>query len=650
MPLGLAAGNNATVVYSTRAGVPRPVDAPYSFKGRLLGRASGNQGNEAVRRMEPGNLDRRRHELPGGWLRRDARRGPAGYPAEPEAGEGSQAAILPNQDILGAERAADSTATPPITASAVPSDNTQVGPDYHDPHHGTDMADTRGQTIAGGILTVTGRMYDTTYVVDTSGTPSVTTNGNPIGDDFSTEMNEGKYQTHEIDLAAAVDGGVKWSNGDKHVDLAKAVIEKQLRILESDIGLGDTVKEAAWQAVQDAIMDHLFGVKWDGNTVLAANLDTTTAVDTPDASTATRGNARADLPGDLGNAYNADRNDDFVRAAAEALEALANNDALKAALGNGGIFKGLAKANAKSNENAAIADTVNLIDRRNSRVQYAIGSTAFTRFGAWRRETSSHAEAMYARRTETAQGDGPNSLAYSQLADTEYQGLADPRYPGGARMTYEGSTIAVLGNAFFEGAVNIEVLWDQAAGLDGIAGNADDNDDVGATLNMSIRDIENMADASPLYLDNDTTANAATDKGDLLEVASIEIGNLVVTDTLALRKGDTTAGETASTAAISALQLGTLAPTEGTIDIANVSVGGQFVGQGVSGPLAVIGTWAVSSNAVTITGGGAGAIGAKVENKNDAGNVTGVSVTGLPSNNGTFAPVSIHGGFGAELP
>jgi len=226
-------------------------------------------------------------------------------------------------------------------------------------------------------------MYDTTYVVDNTtnpAAPSVTTNGNAIEDDFSdTTMNEGKYRTHEIDLAAAVDGGVKWANGDKHVDLAKAVIEKQLRIREADSGLGDTVKGTAWQAVQDAIMDHLFGVKWGGNTVTAALLADTTVATGPTASTATRGNARADLPGDLGDAYDADRNDDFVRAAAEALEALANNNALKAALGNGGIFKGLAKANGKSNEHELIADTVNLIDRRNSRVQYAIGTTDVTR-------------------------------------------------------------------------------------------------------------------------------------------------------------------------------------------------------------------------------------------------------------------------------
>ena len=45
---GSGNASGATVVYSTRAGIPRPVDAPYSFKGQLLGTESGNQGNEAV--------------------------------------------------------------------------------------------------------------------------------------------------------------------------------------------------------------------------------------------------------------------------------------------------------------------------------------------------------------------------------------------------------------------------------------------------------------------------------------------------------------------------------------------------------------------------------------------------------------------------
>ena len=40
--------SGTTVVYSPRAGVPRPVVAPYSFQGQLLGTAAGDQGNEAV--------------------------------------------------------------------------------------------------------------------------------------------------------------------------------------------------------------------------------------------------------------------------------------------------------------------------------------------------------------------------------------------------------------------------------------------------------------------------------------------------------------------------------------------------------------------------------------------------------------------------
>jgi len=326
--------------------------------------------------------------------------------------------------------------------------------------------------------------------------------------------------------------------------------------------------------------------------------------------------------------------------------------ALKAALGNGGIFKGLAKANGKSNQ--PDADTVNLFDRRNSRVEYAIGSTDFTRFGAWRRETSANAEANYDPRDESDEGDGPNSLAYSQLAKTVYTGLSDPRYPDGARMTYEGSTIAVVGTAFFEGAVDIEVLWG-SSGPDGVADNADDA--ISATLNMSISGLENMADASPMYLDTATGTNTNDDANALEEVVSIDISNVEVDSMLALSGStlsntDPAAGRLGTVVTVNSVRAGQvttrpsplIAAGSATADI----VDGQFVGLGVGGPLAVLGTWEMDSNGVT---GGTVAIGAKVTVTDDDGDITHVSVTGASGDAlGTFDAVRIHGGFGAELP
>ena len=264
--------------------------------------------------------------------------------------------------------------------------------------------------------------------------------------------------------------------------------------------------------------------------------------------------------------------------------------------------------------------------------------------------TSANAETDYDPKTDAAEGDGPSALAYSQLAKTSYQGVTDPRFPKGARMTYEGRTIAVIGAVFFEGSVDINVLWD--------------SDEVGGMLNMSISALENMGDASPLYLDTNTGVHEVTDANDdgtidgvLEEVVSIDITGIAVNAGLAL-SADTATVDASNTEAVSvtSVQAGQIA-TRSTPWIAAGSatddtVVGQFVGQGVSGPLAVLGTWEMTNS-----NGGTIAIGAKVTGQNAAEtevNRQGVSGATFDASDtvtaGSFAPVPIHGGFGAELP
>ena len=222
-------------------------------------------------------------------------------------------------------------------------------------------------------------------------------------------------------------------------------------------------------------------------------------------------------------------------------------------------------------------------------------------------------------------------------------------------MTYEGSTIAVVGNAFFEGAVDIEVLWGSAAGADDTLGNADDV--INATLDMSISDLENMADASPMYLDTDTTANASSVAANALrEVVSIEISSIDVDAMLAL------SSDTGTEVTVNYREPGQVASgSEDWIAAGSATselVTGQFVGLGVSGPLAVLGIWEMTNNISTFgESNNSAALGAKVEGKNAAKTaVNRVSVTGMTFANsdtltqGTFTATQIHGGFGAELP
>ena len=679
------------------------MEAPYSFKGQLLGKDAGDQGNEAVGVWSLGTSGNTKNYLAGGF---GAMRG-ADLPdirPEPDAGEGAQTKILSQGDIrpdFDASTVTDThtgndangTVDEVIVAKQNLGDTTHDSYQTADPFSDTDNPDTRGQTVAGGMLTVIGRKYDhegnpildNKRDVPDSTSPLLT--GDDIGafkqaylvgvgkttfpddstannrnnpkdsraatqDDYNADgtakagreiqgifaenntVNDAEYRSHKIDLVAALDGGVKWSNGDKHVAIAKAAIEKELRILESDIGLDESVKKEAWERVKTTILENLFKET---------------------AFTETKGAA-------FNKTYSLSSNADFVRATAEALEALQNNDALKAALATGGVFNGLAPANGKAGD-----PKVNLFDRLNSRVQYAVssGDTAFTRFGAWRRETSPNAESDYVKRTESAEGDGPGSLAYSNLAKTVYsRGLSsDPRYPKGARLTYEGGTIAVVGDAFFEGMVSINVLWGSAVGADGTADTADDV--INASLSMSISDIENMANAAPLYLDTDVTEGENLPADVLEEVLSIDISNIDVNAMLAL-----SADATDTTVVVSSSQggqvqprrtnfVGTVTGATGTGNTATADmVAGQFVGLGVSGPLAVLGTWNMSNRNASNS-----AIGAKVT-KTFTHTTTGatmekLSVTGVtlgtPADHGTqaddsFTAAQIHAGFGAELP
>ena len=677
-----ASSKGATVTYETRAGVPRPVNVEHSFKGQLLGRDEGDQGNEAVGVWSVGSSGDGTDYLAGGF---GAMRGDDLPDLRPptDSGKGSKTKILPYGDIVK---------------------------DTADSFSDTDTPDSRGQTIADGMLTVIGRKYDV--------------EGDAIVDvDTTAAVNEAKYRTHKIDLVAALENSAAaWVNGDKHVDIARKDIEKQLNILSSDIGLPKSVKTDAWTSVQDAILKNLFGVK----TRAGADVSDPTQI-TADTDDTDLGTARAALPGQLGLTYVDSRNADYVEAVQEVLDALESNDALKAALSVKGIFYREALADADpdtagnqkqvilAKANGKGAGDVNLFARVDSRVQYLIGSTDFTRFGAWRRQTSPNAQEGYVSRDvdnngtpddttdDTAgseDGDGPNSLAYSQLGPTSYTSVNDPRYPADARMTYSGSTIAVLGGVFWQGDVAVDVVWNST------------DSTVGATANMSFSNIENVANGARMYIDTDVTNNRAErglrhdftgntpSDSDYIagqpvhEVSSIAISNIEVNDNLALSLDSTDDSGTTtdrSDLTIAYLTAGNASPVEVTFhEDVNISAGtpetdvkvdGQFVGLGLTGPLAVLGTWEFSNLGSDLANH---AIGAKVEkaayqwtatqgtpdNTDDdvvvkipaKVSVTGVGLYGLmptstPSGgirNGiegdTFVAVPLHGGFGAEAP
>jgi hypothetical protein len=287
-----------------------------------------------------------------------------------------------------------------------------------------------------------------------------------------------------------------------------------------------------------------------------------------------------------------------------------------------------------ANKNGKGGGDVNLVDRVGSRVQYYLSGTDFTRFGAWHRQTSQNAKDAYDPQTMTDEGDGPNSFAYSSLPKTAYitptGGGLDSRFPAGARMTYTGDTVAVQDGKFFEGLIDVEVLWNEAtAGLGGM-------------INMTMSDIENVADGSRLYVDvNPAQGQNDVDDDPIQQLVSISISGVIVT---ANEDGELMlALDADSTVSVMSVMSGSVNLIDTTLHGAGTaddeaSVMGYFAGQGLSGPLAVLGTWSMNSV------GDDAVIGSRTtKDPGDTGDT--VNETYLSVTRGM-----IHGAFGAEAP
>ena len=130
------------------------------------------------------------------------------------------------------------------------------------------------------------------------------------------------------------------------------------------------------------------------------------------------------------------------------LDALASNGAFEDALADGGALE---NANHKTDEGTPtdLSDdqTVAVGDiwgRKEHRVQTQLGSTQFTRFGAWRRQVNNKAANLgYTSLNTNTKEDGPGAFAYSTLPQTVYANANDPSFPGGGSATYTGETVAV---------------------------------------------------------------------------------------------------------------------------------------------------------------------------------------------------------------
>lgn len=237
-------------------------------------------------------------------------------------------------------------------------------------------------------------------------------------------------QTHVLGLQELYDGqgSQQVHDGRTFVDIARTHIERLREGLVRSFPLFDRADmsfgEPVWERITEHIRYWLFGFGWLGEyPTRRGRADDVKALETLD----------------------------------RVLAALQSPAALAAALKDysEGVFVG------PDGRPIREVDVGQAWDRVESRIRVWTGSTRYTRFGAWRKQTAVNAVAGYVDRLEL-DGNGPDAFAYSSLPQAAYANDGDPRFPLGASATYAGETVAVQGTAFYTGAAEFQVRWHAA--------------------------------------------------------------------------------------------------------------------------------------------------------------------------------------------
>ena len=213
-------------------------------------------------------------------------------------------------------------------------------------------------------------------------------------------------------------------------------------------------------------------------------------------------------------------------------------------------------------------------------------ATDYTRMGAWRVRQDDFADSDVWRqpRVDTnanndVDGNVPGAFAYSPLGPTTWLNTSDPSFPSGGSATYVGKTVAIQATAFHTGTVEALAQWDDTWGTP-VSGMTP----VG-TLTMTISDLVD-ANGEPIQ------ASAATGNANVAENDWLE-GITFAGATINVDSDNNVVFDTSLTAS---LRFGPLA-TE-SVDVTGQPIRGQFVGQDVDGPLAVLGTYRVTTGAL----------------------------------------------------
>ena len=609
------AGSNATVFYAANSGLLRPVAGiTNSFDGILLG-LGADAGSEANGTWSVG------------------------------ADGGSQSLV----GAFGVEHVAD-------TARPVPSED--------DGSAATAMlfsmaADTNSAinmtsaAIADGELTVKQRAYG--YRDPGDGTVAY---GALSGDYGATadaaDDTDPTRITAKFDLAAltAKGGGTQTAvNGATWVSQVISTLTAERNLLSTLQGLDsdDTTgaEEMAWQRVQFALQHQMLGQ-------LPIKMD--------------------DDYGDL------ESEADAIDLINRALEALSSNAKLEAALDPDGTgifdhYDSNADGDPAVTADEDIENFVNaakekvngrtFAQMRSEKMQQVfatLGSTSYTRFGVWRRQSTQNAVRTGGVRTNHG---GPGTFAYSPLDPTNAGTPANPGFSPGGSASYTGETVALQNTTWLTGTVRVDVSWSPGAVVAGPP--AAFADSVG-TMSLTISGLASAAgdpltyggqpkgNAATLATTPEATGNAGTEIADIVmgglaitvgATGAANAGQLIVVgDGLDEDGADTTTAAdivgyselAPGNARLRYTALGetdtlTSPPTDGS------GVKALFVGQGVDGPLGVIGTYTIATGDAITPG--------NVTTADDSTSIGRLGADGLQS---VDVGVTIYGAFGAQLP
>ena len=386
--------------------------------------------------------------------------------------------------------------------------------------------------IRDRILELRGPQYGADLrTVDPDDEGVVVRNGEPV------------VQTHVLALHELYDrqGSEQVHDGPTLVEIARAEIERLRGALVRALPLFDredmSFREPVWERIDQHIRYWLFGYGWLGEYPTRRGLaDDPKALETLD----------------------------------RVLEALESPAALEAALQDwtDGVFVG------RDGRPIREVNVEQAWDRVESRIRLWTGSTRYTRFGAWRKQTAVNAVAGYVDRLEL-DGNGPDAFAYSSLPQTVYANEGDPRFPLGASAAYTGETVAVQGTTFYTGAVRLRVRWHDAWA----AGEA-------GQLTAAISGLRDD------YGDRLTYAEAGGGRRRLVD--TVRIANVaILVDGGSVRFED----DSGSLSTISFFDRAAWAAPDAA------SIEGKFVGNSADGPLAAIGLWTVDAGGSLGQGG-----------------------------------------------